>query len=288
MQYNFENLVGKKFGRLTVVERAENDKYCTARWKCKCICGGETITSTTHLKSGHTKSCGCFAKEIAKEKALKNPHFYKHGLFKNSSYIRISHILNTMRKRCYNPNNESYIYYGFRGIKICNEWLDKENGLMNFYNWAMQNGYKDNLSIDRIDVNGNYEPSNCRWATAKEQCNNKRNNHYITYNGETHTMMEWSKILSISYNQLRDRIRRNWSIERAFNQPIGHTKTVLQYDLNGNFIKKYNSLTEAQNQTNIKTIGSCCRKKTNQAGGFVWRYENEYNNKFSNNCGEPE
>lgn len=273
----FIDLTGQKFGRLTVVKRLPNNKYHYAMWECKCDCGNIVKISSNSLRSKNTKSCGCLQKEKAKQTGLKN---------KRNIPNKIRNTLYRMKTRCYNCKSSKYKYYGGRGIKICSEWLDKENGMMNFYNWAITNGYKDNLSIDRINVNGNYEPNNCRWATAKEQANNKRNNHYITYNGETRTMMEWSKILGISYNQLRDRIRRNWSIERAFNQPIGHTKKVAQYDLGGNFIKKYNSLTEAQNHTNIKTIGMCCRGKINQAGGFVWRYANEDNDKFSDNCGE--
>lgn len=222
---NFIDLTGQKFGRLTVIKRVENDKYGTARWECKCVCGGKTITSTGHLKSGHTKSCGCYSKEIAKEKALKNKYFYKHGLFSDKNYIRLSHILNAMKKRCYDVNNKSYFNYGKRGIVICDEWLNSESGLFNFYNWAMQNGYKDNLSIDRIDNNGNYEPSNCRWATAKQQANNKRSNHLITYDGQTYNITEWAEKKNIKPRVLLDRIRRNWTIERAFNQPIRKSPT---------------------------------------------------------------
>lgn len=217
---NFVDLKGQRFGRLIVIKRVENDKYGTARWECKCDCGGKTTTSTGHLKSGHTKSCGCYAKEVAKNKAFENEYFYKHGLFSNKNYVRISHILNTMRKRCYNPLSNQYKNYGQRGIIICEEWLDEQNGLMNFYNWAIANGYKEELSIDRINVNGNYEPTNCRWATAKEQANNKRNNHLITYNGETHNITQWAKKLNVKPRILIDRIRRNWSIERAFQQPV--------------------------------------------------------------------
>lgn len=217
---NFSDLTGLKFERLTVIERVENDKRGAARWRCKCICGGETITSSAHLKSGHTKSCGCYSKEVAKNKAYKNEYFYKHGLFSNKDYVRISHILNTMKKRCYNPNSSNYKNYGGRGITVYEKWREKENGLLNFYKWAMDNGYEENLTIDRIDVNGNYEPNNCRWATAKEQANNKTNNRFITYNGETYTVTQWAEKINIKPRVLLDRIRRNWSVERAFNQPV--------------------------------------------------------------------
>lgn len=217
---NFIDLTGKKFGRLTVIKRVENSKNGSARWECKCECGKKTITLANHLKDGHTKSCGCYSKEVAKNKALNNKYFYKHGLFSDKKYVRLSHILNSMKKRCYNINNQNYKYYGGRGIKICNEWLDEENGLLNFYNWAINNGYKENLSIDRINVNGNYEPDNCRWATPKVQANNRTSNRMITYNEKTYNVTQWAEKLNMKPRVLADRIRRQWSIERAFLQPV--------------------------------------------------------------------
>lgn len=104
--------------------------------------------------------------------------------------------------------------YFDRGIRVCNEW---KNDFKAFYNWAINNGYSDELTIDRIDNNGNYSPDNCRWATVKEQNKNRRSNHLITFNGETHTMKEWSEILKIDYNKLKHRINNyNWPIEEAF------------------------------------------------------------------------
>lgn len=117
-----------------------------------------------------------------------------------------------MKKRCYNLKYKRYNDYGGRGIKICNEWL---NDFKVFYDWAMQNGYKDNLTIDRIDVNGNYEPSNCRWANIKTQANNKRNNRIIEYKGEFHTMSEWANIYNINYKLLHSRLKKGWNIEKA-------------------------------------------------------------------------
>ena len=120
-----------------------------------------------------------------------------------------------MRQRCYNPKNKRYKEYGARGVTVCEEWL---NNFEAFYEWAIANGYRDNLTIDREDANKNYEPSNCRWITAKEQANNKRNNNYITYNGETHTIAEWAEIYNIKYSTLYQRINRyGWSVDRALN-----------------------------------------------------------------------
>lgn len=131
-------------------------------WNCKCKCGKETIVYSDKLKTGHTKSCGC----LKRQKTIERN--YRHGLYGTRLYS-IWHDMNT---RCYYEKTKCYKYYGGRGITICDEW---KNNFVNFYNWAINNGYKDNLSIDRIDVNGNYEPSNCRWATMQEQQLNKRN-----------------------------------------------------------------------------------------------------------------
>lgn len=116
-----------------------------------------------------------------------------------------------MKLRCYNLNQVGYKNYGARGIKICDEWLDKDNGFINFYNWATNNGYRDDLSIDRIDNNGDYEPNNCRWSTSKSQSNHKRNNKYITYRGQQHTIAEWSDLTGLSYHLIWNRLKRGWT-----------------------------------------------------------------------------
>ena len=118
----------------------------------------------------------------------------------------------SMRTRCSYPRTNGYNNYGGRGIKVCEEWKELEN----FYKWCCESGYKEGLELDRIDVNGNYEPSNCCWKTIKEQCNNKRNNNVVTFNNESHTIMEWSEKTGIDYNVLWARINKyNWSIEKA-------------------------------------------------------------------------
>lgn len=197
------DLTGQKFGRLTVIERTVSTNK-NVKWLCEC--GNEVSVFGIDLKSGKTQSCGCIHSEQLAERN------YKHGL----SDTRQMRIWRGIKDRCYNIKNEAYPDYGGRGIIVCNEWL---NDFQTFYDWAMQNGYADNLTIDRIDVNGNYEPCNCRWATRKEQNNNTRSNRYITFNGETHTMAEWAKIKSISYGALRQRLYRGWNIEKALNTP---------------------------------------------------------------------
>lgn len=207
----FEDLTGQKFGRLTVIKRAENSKCGRTRWLCKCECGNYKDVQSIHLKNKKILSCGCLAIE----------NTIKRNSSHNLSKIRMYKIYHGMKQRCYNSKNPEYHNYGGRGIIICNEWLDKEDGFINFYNWAIQNGYSKDLSIDRIDVNGNYEPSNCRWADEKIQSNNKRCSHYITYKNETHTMKEWCEELNLKYGIVKSRIYRNWTPEEAFETPIG-------------------------------------------------------------------
>lgn len=158
-------MINAKFGRLKVVSQAEPTKDNHKRWLCECECGNKTIVDGRDLRKGATKSCGCLLKEIAKKKIIKINT--KHG----DSHTRLYNIWQNMKDRCYRINNKNYKYYGERNILVCPEWFS----YMNFKDWALNNGYKDNLTIDRINVNGNYEPINCRWITIQEQQRNKRN-----------------------------------------------------------------------------------------------------------------
>lgn len=192
-----ENLKGKKFNKLIAIEEAENKitpkgKKVT-QWLCLCECGNKKIVSSNNLKRGHIKSCGCIVSKGST----------KH----NCSNKRIYHIYSNMIQRCTNINNKSYKDYGFRNIKVCDKW---KKDFINFYNWAMKNGYEDNLTIDRIDVNGNYEPQNCRWVSKEIQARNKRNNNYITIHNETHCLSEWSRRLKIPVSTLRRKGKDDW------------------------------------------------------------------------------
>jgi CRISPR/Cas system CSM-associated protein Csm2 small subunit len=190
-----ENLIGQKFGRLTVVKKAPN-KTGRVAWCCKCNCGNEDeiIVVAHSLKQGSTLSCGC----------LNAENKLKHGMSKS----RIYRIYRGMKDRCFNSNKSEYKYYGERGVTICDEWLDKENGFINFYNWAMNNGYRDNLEIERLDVEGDYEPNNCAWITHFEQMSNTRQNVFVEINGEVKTVAEWSRVTGLEENTIRIRLKK--------------------------------------------------------------------------------
>lgn len=136
---------------------------------------------------------------------------YKHGMRHTRIYI----IWRAMRQRCNNPHTINYKNYGGKGVRVCDEW---NNDFMSFYNWSVENGYNDTLTIDRINASGNYEPSNCRWITQKEQQNNRTNNHRILFNGELHTMAEWSDITGIKKATIGARLKKGWSVERALTE----------------------------------------------------------------------
>lgn len=209
------NLTGKRFERLVVLSLHHRDKNHKAYYLCECDCGNEVIIRGSHLTDGSTKSCGCYRTDTCYKMIMLNT---THML----SHTKLYRVWRSMIHRCYNPKCRAFKDYGSRNIKICDEW---KNDFVVFYNWAMKNGYEDNMTIDRINVNGNYEPSNCRWVNMLIQGNNRRNNHYITYNGTTHTLTEWSRILGINDTTLFSRICGcKWSIERAFTTPVRKKK----------------------------------------------------------------
>lgn len=180
-----KDLTGCKFGDLTVIRQVESRKR-QRFWLCACSCGKTTIVGTGNLTSGKTKSCG----------HRKSPK--KHG----KAGTRIYGIYQNMKQRCGNPNNTNYKSYGGRGIKVCRDW---QESFESFFEWALSNGYDKNLELDRINVNGDYSPDNCRWITHLEQCQNRRTNVKITINGVTKTLSEWAQETGIPYKTILSR-----------------------------------------------------------------------------------
>lgn len=195
-----KDISGRKFGRLTVIKYAYTDKRHTAIWLCKCDCGNIKEVRGDNLRNGTIQSCGCLQNDRRKEACIK------HG----QSRTKLYKVYHSMKGRCYNKNNREYHNYGGRGIVVCDEWLSSYE---TFYNWAINNNYQECLSIDRIDADGNYEPSNCRWTDMRTQQNNKRDNIYLTYNNKTQTLMQWANEMNLTYSCIRHRYERGWSIK---------------------------------------------------------------------------
>ena len=202
------DLTGKKFGKLEVIGVHDTGSRKTY-YVCQCDCGNVKVVRADSLISGATKSCGCIKKEQDKTNLTAN---HRHKM----SGTRIYETWQDMKRRCYNKQNARYDRYGGRGIKVCDEWL---NDFQSFYDWAINNGYSDDLTIDRIDNDGNYEPSNCRWSTAKEQCNNRGSNINITIGNATKSLMCWCEIFNVDYKKVYARYKRNGyeGIDRLFN-----------------------------------------------------------------------
>ncbi len=209
--------VGDIFGRLKVIElikiKGQREKI---KVQCNCINKTIKIVQKSNLRYGKTMSCNC----LKKEKLIKRS---KHNLCKHLLYFTYNNILS----RCYNTKDRVYNHYGQRGITVCDEW---RNDFLNFYNWSIANGWKKGLTIDRTDNARNYEPSNCKWTTQKIQCNNKRNNHYLTAFNETKTVMEWveDNRCLVNYRTLLSRIDKlNWEVEKAIITPSRERISIL-------------------------------------------------------------
>lgn len=207
------DLTGSRFGRLVVVSfsHSKNGTY----WKCRCDCGGESVVRAAALRSGLSKSCGCGSREAGRQNGHNIGSVLRNKYWPNTR--KLKEMRRNMINRCYDPSNKRYNCYGGRGITVCDVWL---NDRQSFYEWVIANGWRPGLEIDRRDVNGNYEPSNCRFVNDLVQANNSRHNHQITWDGETHSITEWARRLGVRGQALQHRFTRGWSVERAMTQPF--------------------------------------------------------------------
>jgi len=209
------DLTGRRFGRLVVLYDTGERKGGQVVWRCRCDCGNKVNVVGRSLTSGNTTSCGCYNRERVVEVKTK------HGMKRQGGTHPIYQTWHAMLQRCEYPNDKHYKDYGGRGIKVRDEWHDAQA----FIDWALANGWQRGLTLDRIDNDGNYEPSNCRWVTRKEQAWNRRSNRLITFNGKTQPMSQWAEELNIPYHALNHRINGyHWPVERALTEPIRRHK----------------------------------------------------------------
>lgn len=186
--YESESYVDSKGNRFRVIH-------------CVCRCGTEKDVLLSNITQGKSVSCGCLRAALQTRHSMCNTRLYR--------------IWENMIQRCSNPHNTAYSNYGGRGITVCNDWKD----YVNFHAWAISNGYQDSLSIDRIDVNGNYDPKNCKWATQSEQSNNKRTSRFVEFNGITQTITQWANELKVPAQRIKYRLEHGWSVEDALTIP---------------------------------------------------------------------
>lgn len=213
------DLVGKKFGRLRVIRYVDTQKK-SARWECLCKCGTKTVVGTGSLRSGNTRSCGCLIAETAEK--LGKAGYWKAAVEKirvhGDAYTkpRLYRIWMNMNHRCSNPNSPIWKWYGGKGVRVCRLW---KSDYPAFKKWALGNGYRDTLSLDRINGSGNYEPRNCRWCDRKTQARNSSKNVNITWRGETMCIAAWAERTGIKADRISYRFRKGWSVERMLTVP---------------------------------------------------------------------
>lgn len=266
---------GDRFGKLTVVGEAEpNVTPCGTiqrKFNVKCDCEKCFVISLNALTRGAKKSCGCDYVSWARKYSDEQKNSFLYSTWKG------------MRQRCYDPNSKKYAAYGGRGIRMCDEW---EHDYVAFYNWAINNGAKNELTIDRINVNGDYCPENCRWADAKTQSRNKQYNRYIEYNGTRKLVLEWSEELGIPYDTIRARLdQHGYTVGQALgfehraknvrDERPETRKCVLQYSLDGILLREWDSVIEIQDKLGfrVNSIRRCCEGYSNSSHGYKWKYK---------------
>lgn len=204
LKYNNNEYMNRKYNRLTPISVDEKSNH---HWICKCDCGNIKSIDRSRVITGKTKSCGCIQKEQLSKRLKKE----------GTENKRLHRIWKNMRQRCSNPKLATYKNYMARGITICEEW----NDYTEFYKWALANGYRDDLTIDRIDNDGNYCPENCRWVDRGIQNRNRRGLNVITFNGKTKCLAEWAREIGMNLDALDTRLKRGWTVEQAFTIPPG-------------------------------------------------------------------
>lgn len=202
--HNFKDLTGQVFNRFTVISRGQDYAPGIVRWNCRCECGTEKLIHGAALRSGNTKSCGCFKS------------FGIHGHARRNGRTKVYKAWNSMVSRCQNKNHASWKYYGGRGITVCERWL---HSFENFFT-DMGEPPTQKHSIDRIDNDGNYCINNCRWTIPKFQSRNTRRNRLIKFRGKTKCLVEWSEETGLTFSQLWGRLNLGWSIDKVFTQPV--------------------------------------------------------------------
>ena len=195
------SLTGQRFGKLNVMSRAEkNTKSGNAMWICKCDCGNLSTVIGSHLRSGKTSSCGC---NRISERSMGH------------SKDRLYRTWLGMHNRCYDPNHDRFKWYGGKGVSISDDWHD----FMTFRIWALSNGYTDELTIDRIDADGNYCPDNCKWVDMKVQANNRSNNRILRYRDKRYTATQLAEAHGLSPHTVFNRLKLGWTVDQIVNTP---------------------------------------------------------------------
>lgn len=204
---NFIDLTGKKYNLLTVIEKAEKTPQGKTNWMCRCECGNIVKVNGSNLRSGSVKSCGCLRHRTVDSTRKRHYKLYL--------------VWSGMKDRCRNKNCRAYVNYGGRGIQVCDEWSNFDN----FVEWALANGYKEGLTIERVDVNGNYDPHNCIWITKGEQSDNRRSCRYYTYKGKTQNLRHWCDEYNVEYQLVHNRVfKLGWDFEKALLTPVNVNK----------------------------------------------------------------
>ena len=202
------DMTGRQFGRLIVLHESSQRRCGKVTWVCKCDCGKLITVSSNNLQSGHTKSCGCYRDDKLRKVATK------HSMYGTRLYSEWA----GMKARCYHKAYKYFAHYGGKGITVCDEW---KSSFENFSKWALANGYKNDLTLDRKNNDGNYCADNCRWVTMTVQQNNRTNNHRIIFNGENLTLSEWARKLNFPQGLIYQRLKTlKWDVTRALTTPV--------------------------------------------------------------------